>query len=271
LADADIADRIWTRDAALLRDTVREAGALALSLFRTELKNWTKGASSPVSEADIAVNDLVERRLRAATPDYGWLSEESVDDDSRLGKELVWIVDPIDGTRAYLAGLPDWVISAALVSDGRPVAAALYAPVTDELFLSIAGGGATLNATPIRASADAQLAGAKFSGAKRRLDVLAAIEPRIETVPRVPSLALRLARVAAGALDAAFTAADSHDWDLAAADLLVHEAGGVLTTLTGKTLLYNRPEPVHGALVAAGRARHAALLGLIQDRLAEFA
>ena len=103
MADADIADRIWARDAALLRDTVREAGALALSLFRTELKNWTKGASSPVSEADIAVNDLVEGRLRAATPDYGWLSEESVDDDSRLGKELVWIVDPIDGTRAYLA------------------------------------------------------------------------------------------------------------------------------------------------------------------------
>ncbi len=95
---------------------MREAGALALSLFRTELKNWTKGASSPVSEADIAVNDLVERRLRAATPDYGWLSEESVDDDSRLGKELVWIVDPIDGTRAYLAGREDWCVSVALVA-----------------------------------------------------------------------------------------------------------------------------------------------------------
>ena len=98
------------RDAALLTDTVREAGALALSLFRTELKNWTKGASSPVSEADIAVNDLVESRLRSATPDYGWLSEESVDDDARLGKPLVWIVDPIDGTRAYLAGREDWCV-----------------------------------------------------------------------------------------------------------------------------------------------------------------
>ena len=84
MADADTADRVAARDAALLADTVREAGALALSLFRTELKNWTKGASSPVSEADIAVNDLVEKRLRSATPDYGWLSEESVDDDARL-------------------------------------------------------------------------------------------------------------------------------------------------------------------------------------------
>ena len=108
MVDADTLDSNMARDAALLTDTVREAGALALSLFRTELKNWTKGASSPVSEADIAVNDLVEKRLRSATPDYGWLSEESADDETRLGKPLVWIVDPIDGTRAYLAGREDW-------------------------------------------------------------------------------------------------------------------------------------------------------------------
>jgi myo-inositol-1(or 4)-monophosphatase len=183
----------------------------------------------------------------------------------------VWVVDPIDGTRAYLAGLPDWAISAALVSGGRPIVAALYAPVTDELFLSIAGRGATVNGTPIETSAGDQLAGATFSGAKRRLDSLAAVEPRIETVPRIPSLALRLARVATGALDGTFAAPNSHDWDLAAADLLVHEAGGLLTTLTGQSVIYNRPQPVHEALVAAGRARHTVLLGLIRDRLAEFA
>jgi myo-inositol-1(or 4)-monophosphatase len=99
---------ILKHDSALLAATVREAGALALLLFRTELKNWTKGASSPVSDADIAVNDLIERRLRSATPDYGWLSEESADDPSRLERRLVWIVDPIDGTRGYLAGKEDW-------------------------------------------------------------------------------------------------------------------------------------------------------------------
>ena len=153
MADADTADRIWARDAALLRDTVREAGALALSLFRTELKNWTKGASSPVSEADIAVNDLVERRLRAATPDYGWLSEESVDDDSRLGKQLVWIVDPIDGTRAYLAGREDWCVSVALVAGASPVLAAVFAPSTDEFFFAIRGQGTTRNERPVRAAA----------------------------------------------------------------------------------------------------------------------
>src|SRR5204863_8825202 len=131
--------------------------------------------------------------------------------------------------------------------------------------------GATLNNTPIHASAGDSIAGARFSGAKQRLDSLAAVEPRIQRSPRVPSLALRLARVASGALDGTFAAPNSHDWDLAAADLLLHEAGGLVTTLTGESLIYNRPDPVHGALVAAGRARHELLLGLIRDRLAEFA
>ena len=265
---ADDIDRALVRDR--LASAVREAGALALHMFRGRPASWIKGASSPVSEADLAVDALLRERLLAIR-DAGWLSEETEDDPARLQRAEVWVVDPIDGTRAYLAGLAEWVIAAALVRFGRPLVAALYAPVSDELFLSVAGGGATLNGAPIRASTGDQLAGATFSGAKRRLDSLAAIEPRIVTAPRIPSLALRLARVATGALDGTFAAPNSHDWDLAAADLLAHEAGGLVTTLTGESLIYNRPDPVHGALVAAGRARHELLLGLIRDRLAEFA
>ena len=265
---ADDIDRALVRDRLAL--AVREAGALALQMFRGQLASWIKGASSPVSEADLAVDALLRERLLAIR-DAGWLSEETEDDPARLQRAEVWVVDPIDGTRAYLAGLADWLIAAALVRAGRPLIAALYAPVSDELFLAVAGGGATLNGVPIMASTGDQLAGAKFSGAKRRLDSLAAVEPRIAAVPRIPSLALRLARVATGALDGTFAAPNSHDWDLAAADLLVHEAGGLVTTLTGESLIYNRPDPVHGALVAAGRARNELLLGLIRDRLAEFA
>src|SRR3954453_11437163 len=154
------------RDAALLTDTVREAGALALSLFRTELKNWTKGASSPVSEADIAVNDLVEKRLRSATPDYGWLSEESADDETRLGKPLVWIVDPIDGTRAYLAGREDWCVSVALVEGASPVLAAGFAPVSDEFFFAVRGQGATLNDRSVRATSGTDLNFSRMAGPK---------------------------------------------------------------------------------------------------------
>ena len=194
-------DRVVVRDR--LAAAVREAGALALQTFRGELKSWIKGKSSPVSEADLAVDALLRERL-LAIHDVGWLSEETEDDPARLNETDVWVVDPIDGTRAYLAGLPDWAVSAALVSDGRPVVAALYAPVTDELFLSIAGAGATLNGVPIRASTGDQLAGATFAGPKRRLDSLAAVEPLIDAAPRVPSLALRVARVATGALDGAF-------------------------------------------------------------------
>src|SRR3954451_16777077 len=135
-------------------------------MFRTELKNWAKGASSPVSEADIAVNDLLERRLRSATPDYGWLSEESVDDDQRLEKPLVWIVDPIDGTRAYLAHREDWCVSVALVAGAVPVLAAVFAPATDEFFFASRGQGATRNDRPVFATSGTDLNFSRMAGPK---------------------------------------------------------------------------------------------------------
>jgi myo-inositol-1(or 4)-monophosphatase len=263
-------DRDSDRDRDRLADAVREAGALALQTFRVELRSWIKGKSSPVSEADLDVDALLRRRLLALRP-AGWLSEETEDDPARLRQDEVWVVDPIDGTRGYLEGSPEWTVSVALVRRGRPVIAALYAPVSDELFLAVAGGGATRNGNPISASTGGQLAGAKFAGPKRRLEPLMEIEPTMHIVPRVPSLALRLARVAHGVIDATIAGPNSHDWDLAAADLLVHEAGGKLTTLTGESPTYNRREPVHDVLVAAGRERHAVLLGLIRDRFAEIA
>ena len=122
-------DRVEVRDG--LAAAVREAGALALQTFRGQLKSWIKGKSSPVSEADLAVDALLRERLLTIL-NAGWLSEETEDDPARLQRSHVWVVDPIDGTRAYLAGLPDWAISVALVHAGRPVVAALYAPVTDE-------------------------------------------------------------------------------------------------------------------------------------------
>ena len=165
-AGRDLDPENCARDAALLTDTVREAGALAFSLFRTELKNWIKGASSPVSEADIAVNDLIASRLRSATPDYGWLSEESADDDIRLGKKLVWIVDPIDGTRAYLAGREDWCVSVALVADGLPVLAAVFAPASDEFFFAQRGLGSWLNKAAIHATSGTGLEFPRIAGPK---------------------------------------------------------------------------------------------------------
>jgi myo-inositol-1(or 4)-monophosphatase len=260
LADAD------GRDAQLLKDTVREAGELAHAMFRTELKNWIKGASSPVSEADIAVNDLLEARLRNATPDYGWLSEESADDEQRLGKKLVWIVDPIDGTRGYLAGREDWCVSVALVEDTAPLLAAVFAPATDEFFFAARGQGATRNKKPISVAGGTALDFARVAGPKPLVERLNPTGHDITLHPRIASLALRLCRVAQGDLDAAFAGGQSRDWDLAAANLIVQEANGRMTALSGDAILYNRREVAHGVLVAAGRDRHASIVSHFRSR-----
>ena len=260
-----------------LEVVMREAGELARVTARGEFKHWTKGHDhSPVTEGDIAVNNLLRTRLGALAPQASWLSEETEDDLAGRANRLensatVWIVDPIDGTRAYIAGRPDWTISVALVEHGRPALAALYAPVSDEMFLSVAGAGATRNGARIRVSPGPALAGARLAGPKRYLDRVSGLVADTLPQPKVHSLALRLARVAHGELDAAFASPGSHDWDLAAADLLVHEAGGAMTDLTGRPLRYNQAHPAHGALIAAGPARHDTLIDLVRDRLPEFA
>ena len=250
----------------LLASAVREAGALALTTFRGTVRQWIKGQSSPVSEADIAVDDLVERRLRAATPDYGWLSEESVDDDSRLGKELVWIVDPIDGTRSYLAGREDWCVSVALVAGASPVLAAVFAPATDEFFFAIRGQGTTHNERPVQATRGTELDFPRMAGPKPLVQRLSSSPDEITLHPRIGSLALRLCRVADGGLDAAFAGGQSRDWDLAAANLIVQEANGRMTALSGDAIEYNRREVVHGVLVAAGQDRHARIVEHFRNR-----
>ena len=253
--------------ASELGTALREAGPIALRTFRADVKSWTKNGNSPVSEADIAVDNFLRKRLRR--DGFGWLSEESQDDRERLNAARLFIVDPIDGTRSYLAGLADWSIVAAVVERGRPVAAAVYVPVDDALYLAAAGSGATRNGETILASEGKSLAQARVAGPKKFLDRLSAIDPATIHEPKIHSLALRMTRVAEGRMDAAFASIHAYDWDLAAADLLVHEAGGLMTALDGRPLLYNRPESKHDVLVAAGRERHAALIDLMQAQANE--
>jgi myo-inositol-1(or 4)-monophosphatase len=242
---------------------VREAGALAEKAFRGEtLHSWTKLGGSPVSEADIAVDNFLRERLTRLLPDAGWLSEETEDDRARLHVPRIWVVDPIDGTRAFVNKRTDWSVSVALVENGRPRAAALFAPIEDGLYLAIAREGVTLDGVRLKASTSAAFDGARAAGPKPMLGELEKSFPGIISEPKVHSLALRLARVAAGKLDIAFASKNSNDWDLAAADLIVHEAGGMLTTLDGKTVIYNSDTARHGALVAAGAARHKELIAV---------
>jgi myo-inositol-1(or 4)-monophosphatase len=258
-------------DLELLASVGKEAGALALTFFGRNPKTWVKANDSPVSDADIAVDRLLSERLRAARPDYGWLSEETADDSSRRGTKPVFIVDPIDGTREFLAGRNGWAVSLAVVMDGRPIAAALVAPAMGETFLGGLGEGATLNGERIAVNRRDSLVAASLAGPRRYLrGVAEAALLDVRAVRFVGSLAYRLALVAAGRADVAAAREGSRDWDLAAADLLVHEAGGVLSDLDGRTVRYDRAETEHPPLVATSGELSAEVRRLISAEIATF-
>jgi len=250
-------------DAELLFDAVREAGDLGRALAGQDVRQWSKPDGSEVTEADIQIDSLLKERLTAARPSYGWLSEETPDSAERLGRDMMWIADPIDGTRAFIKGGSEWCVGAALIARGRPVAAAVYRPMAAEFYTAVAGGGAHLNAAPLVIADTATLEGAHVAGNRKALTGLAAAgvvgEPSAN-----PPLLLRLAFVAAGRLDGAVSIGKRNDWDLAAGELLVLEAGGQVSDTAGAPYVYNRPEPWQQGLVAAGAKRHAALINALR-------
>jgi len=251
-------------DRTLLLEAVRAAGALALSYFRTDLKQWEKTPGDPVSEADHAVNDLLEQRLRRARSGYGWLSEESADAPERLARNRVWMVDPIDGTRAFLRHRPEFTVAVALVEAGRPVLGAVFNPATDEFFEAEAGRGARLNGAPIRISAQAGLAGARLIAGKRLFERAGwPATPEGTSFASINSIAYRMALVAAGRYDACVSLSAKSDWDIAAGELIVAEAGGRTSTALGQALTYNQATPRHPSVIAAGPALHAELMRLL--------
>jgi len=255
--------------AACMGEIAVRAGAIALDYFspggKTSATITLKDGGSPVSEADLAVDRFLREKLGGLAPDAGWLSEESTDEPARLERQSLFIVDPIDGTRAFIAGDNRWGISLALVSDARPVAAALYMPAIGELYLAASGSGATLNGASIRATNHALLSGANVGGPRKTLEAMINGRTGIIAEARVPSLAYRLARVGSGAIDAALASTNAWDWDIAAADLIVLEAGGLLTGLDGSQPRYNRERPRHGVLAAAGPRLHKPLLAAVQS------
>lgn len=252
-------------DMRLLREAAHEAGRIALGYFRTGVERHRKADSSPVTAADLAVDRFLKETLTAARPRYGWLSEESLDDRTRLGRARTFVVDPIDGTAGFLAGRHDWTVSLAVVEHRRPVAAVLLEPVTGALWIAGRGAGACRDGAPIAVASPARRMGWRVAGPARLLKGPEARARGIERVPFIASLALRLARVAEGSLDAVIAKKGACDWDLAAADLIVHEAGGRLTDRNGEPVLYNGPEVRQVPVAAAGTALLADLLAFAAE------
>lgn len=237
-------------DLDLLVEAAKEAGREALKFFRNDVQVWWKnGGSSPVTAADHAANDILLARLRGARPGYGWLSEESEDDTARLGSDRVFIVDPIDGTRAFMEGRDTWVVSAAVTEHGRTLAGVLYAPSLDELYVADASGRVEKNGETLRIVQHDRPA--RVSAADDMMKRFAKSLGETERLSRIPSLAYRLAMIADGRLDATIVKPNAHDWDLAAADLILANAGGGVRDIHGVAPVYNQQTPRHGILFAA--------------------
>ncbi len=257
--------RELTADHALLLETVREGGALALSYFHDGVKHWDKGHDDPVSEADHAVDDLLKKRLLDERPEYGWLSEETEDDPKRMDCRDIWVVDPIDGTRAFIQQRAEFTVCAALVRDGRPVAAAVYNPAKEEFYDAILGGGARLNGDKIQVSNAPNFEGARLlTGRNLFKNAAPSHAPKKVTIHMVNSIAYRMCLAAEGRYDACISLSGKSDWDIAAAELILAEAGGCNTNAHGEGFAYNLPDPRHRSVISAGPALHAHILDFLK-------
>ena len=248
-------------DLALLIDAAKASGEIAKSFFQKDPKRWDKtDGAGPVTEADLAVNEQLERDLRKARPDYGWLSEESADSTERQSSGHVFIIDPIDGTRAFIEGSKDWAHSIAITENGLPVAGVIYLPMPDLLYAAEIGQGATCNGARLTASEDKPIDAATVLSAKPNMDpkYWAALVPPFKRTFR-SSVAYRLALVGEGRFDGMLTLRPTWEWDVAAGALIVTEAGGIVSDQKGQAVVFNNPHPQINGMVAAGGI-HAALI-----------
>ena len=246
-------------DLALLSEAARAAGAVLLDWAGGRAKVWNK-AGTPVTEADHASNALLADILRGARPDYGWLSEETVDDGARLTTRRQFVVDPLDGTVSFIKGKDDFTVSLAVVEAGAPVAGVVYNPSRDELFAGALQGGATLNGAPVAASAAREVAGCRMVASPGMFRHPAWPEPWPDMdVLKIGSIAYRLALVASGRADATLALSEKSDWDIAAGEIIACEAGALVTSHDGRAFRYNRDTTDQISLLAAPPALHAAL------------
>lgn len=246
---------------AAVADVAAAAGRLAADWFDRDYRRWEKTPGNPVCEVDLSVDALIRPRLMAIDPEAGWLSEETADDAARLARRRLWVVDPIDGTRDYIRGRTGWAVSIALIEDGRPVIGVLDAPLRGERWYAAAGHGATLNGETIGVMPRATLAGARVPA-----DHLLRADRDLTPVGKPNSIALRMAMVAAGQADLVASVRWGNEWDVAAAALIVAEAGGVVSDAFGRPLVFNQPEARALGLLATTRGIHAAAVERLRDR-----
>jgi len=242
-----------------LAHVARRAGALVRSVFRGEYHLAHKIGDDPVTTADLAADTLLREEITAAFPEDGWLSEETTDSPERLARRRVWIVDPLDGTREFVKGIPEFAVSVAQVEEGKPRLAVVYNPIRDELFAAARGCGTELNGVQVRITGRTVLDGAKalVSRSETAAGLLGSLARRTD-LESIGSVAYKLALVAAGRGDLTLSVRPKSEWDVCAGALLAEEAGAVVTDLVGGGLVFNRRFPKLRGILAAGPELHAA-------------
>jgi len=249
-------------------EAARAAGDILLSYYNADYEVRDKGFHNPVTTADYASNHCLEERLRDSFPTYGWLSEETADTRDRLSKERVWVVDPLDGTKEFIEGLPQFVVSIALAERGLPVVGVLHNPVTGETFSAAAGQGATLNGEPVTASKVECLEEALIlnSRSETRRGLWKRYEPYFRLLKPMGSVAYKLGLTAAGRADIFATLRPKNEWDVCAGHIILKEAGAVLRGLAGEESRYNnRHTVIKPGLVAGNPAIVQAFLDLYRS------
>jgi myo-inositol-1(or 4)-monophosphatase len=256
-------------DRQRLEDIVAEAARMAIGKWPGAghaLESWEKTPGSPVCEADLEVDQFLRRELGLLLPAAGWLSEETADNAGRLDRDLIWLVDPIDGTRDFIRARTGWAVSVALISAGRPLIGVLAAPAREEFWCATAGQGATLNGTALVASRRSA-----FPGARVPADSLAREDQDLTMVDKPNSIALRVAMVAANAADLVATLRWGYEWDVAAAALIAREAGAAVTDAFGQPLVYNKRDPRAFGLLVSSPGIHAAAVERLAGRARDLA
>ncbi len=248
-------------DLSLLLDAAEHAGRIALRYWRRAPKAWKKGDDSPVTEADMAVNRMLQADLLAARPGYGWLSEETPDNDVRLSHDRVFVVDPIDGTRAFIAGETAFSHALAVVENGVPVAGVVHLPALGVTYAAVAGGDATRNGAVLACSSTASPDGASalMSSAVLAAEHWPGGVPGLRRHFRA-SLAWRFCLVADASFDALLTVRPAWEWDIAAGALIAERAGAVVSDAAGQPMTFNRPMPQAEGVIVAGPPLHGALM-----------
>lgn len=247
------------------REAAMEAGAAIRGFYNDEYTVRDKGEDNPLTDADLAADKILETRLRGAYPDFGWLSEETADTPARLEQSHVWIVDPLDGTREFTLGIPEFVVSVGLVVDGKAVLGVLYNPIKEQLFTGIVGVGAWLNGNPIRVTEHTELKGSKVVCSRTEMKK-GWFDEFMDVLTPVPvgSVAYKFGLVAAGEAESTFTPRPRSEWDICGGVAIVEAAGGRCSDKTGAPYRFNRPKPLVDGVAVSNGYVHEAILEIME-------